>query len=252
MRWNNRIGLDRYNQQVALLLKVLPLLEERKEFALKGGTAINLFIRDMPRLSVDIDLTYLPLESREDSLKGITKGLNIIANRLVTVVPQSRIRCKSGPIEGTLSAIIIETFQAVVTIEVNQLLRGAVFGCQSATLCPSAQEAYQTDIRVQILSSNDIYGGKICAALDRQHPRDLFDIKILFDNEGLSAAIRQSFIAYLVSHNRPMHELLSPNLLDIFSTFRNEFQGMSRIYVSHEELISARAQLIMTLRRDIT
>ncbi len=102
------------------------------------------------------------------------------------------------------------------------------------------------------MSSNDIYGGKICAALDRQHPRDLFDIKILFDNEGLSAAIRQSFIAYLVSHNRPMHELLSPNLLDIFSTFRNEFQGMSRIYVSHEELISARAQLIMTLRRDLT
>jgi len=60
-----------YNQ-TRLLLRVLPLVLQDSRFALKGGTAINLFIRDMPRISVDIDLTYLPIEDRETSLKGIS------------------------------------------------------------------------------------------------------------------------------------------------------------------------------------
>ena len=60
-----------YKNQVALLLEVLPVLNDFKCFALKGGTAINLFIHDMPRLSVDIDLTYLPIESRDIFLQNI-------------------------------------------------------------------------------------------------------------------------------------------------------------------------------------
>ena len=50
-----------YRRQVQLLIRVLPSIAEEACFALKGGTAINLFVRDMPRLSVDIDLTYLPV-----------------------------------------------------------------------------------------------------------------------------------------------------------------------------------------------
>jgi hypothetical protein len=46
------------------LIRVLPSIAEEACFALKGGTAINLFVRDMPRLSVDIDLTYLPVQPR--------------------------------------------------------------------------------------------------------------------------------------------------------------------------------------------
>ena len=51
----------KYSDQVALLMSVIPAVAEESCFALKGGTAINLFIRDLPRLSVDIDLTYLPV-----------------------------------------------------------------------------------------------------------------------------------------------------------------------------------------------
>jgi len=51
---------ERYRKQVALLIQTIPAVPDEKDFALKGGTAINLFVRDMPRLSVDIDLTYLP------------------------------------------------------------------------------------------------------------------------------------------------------------------------------------------------
>jgi len=64
-----------YRQQVSLLLSVLPEVAKERCFALHGGTAINLFIRNMPRLSVDIDLTYLPIENREPSLKNIAEAL---------------------------------------------------------------------------------------------------------------------------------------------------------------------------------
>lgn len=67
-----------YKAQVRLLLMVLPYVAEEAVFALKGGTAINLFHRDFPRLSVDIDLTYLPTEHRKTALQGIANGLSRI------------------------------------------------------------------------------------------------------------------------------------------------------------------------------
>ena len=64
---------ERYVDQVRLLLGVLPDVAGEGAFALKSGTAINLLYRDMPRLSVDIDLTYLPVvHDREASLRGST------------------------------------------------------------------------------------------------------------------------------------------------------------------------------------
>ena len=50
-----------YYAQVRLLVRELPVVAKETCFALKGGTALNLFVRDMPRLSVDIDLAYVPL-----------------------------------------------------------------------------------------------------------------------------------------------------------------------------------------------
>ena len=61
---------ERYRRQVALLIAVMPFVAAEKDFALKGGTAINLFVRDMPRLSVDIDLTYLPVAPRPGVARG--------------------------------------------------------------------------------------------------------------------------------------------------------------------------------------
>ena len=77
------------------------------------------------------------------------------------------------------------------------------------------EDLFGMSVRVRTLASAEIYGGKICAALDRQHPRDLFDIKLLLDDEGLTDAIRKSFIVHLVSHDRPMAELLDPNFADL-------------------------------------
>ena len=73
---------ETYRRQVALLVRTLPFVAEETCFALKGGTAINLFIRDMPRLSVDIDLTYLPLSDRAASLSEIDSTLRRIGARI--------------------------------------------------------------------------------------------------------------------------------------------------------------------------
>ena len=72
---------ETYHKKVGILIDVLPLIAEEKCFALHGGTAINLFIRDMPRLSVDIDLTYLPIEDRQTSLNNIHFALFRIKKR---------------------------------------------------------------------------------------------------------------------------------------------------------------------------
>ena len=100
---------------------------------------------------------------------------------------------------------------------------------------------------IKILSLPDLYGGKICVALDRQHPRDLFDIHLLIENIGISREIFDGFITYLLSHNRPIHELLSPNWRDIQKSYNAEFEGMSFIPMPLQTLQSAPEKLISML-----
>ena len=82
--------LDTYRQQVALLIRTIPFVARERAFALKGGTAINLFVRDMPRLSVDIDLTYLPVEDRTTSLAAIDAAMLRIRERIEQESPTRR------------------------------------------------------------------------------------------------------------------------------------------------------------------
>jgi len=82
---------EAYKKQVRLLLDVLPEVGKEECFAMHGGTAINLFVRDMPRLSVDIDLTYIPIEERSESLKGINDALIRIKGRIETIKQNARI-----------------------------------------------------------------------------------------------------------------------------------------------------------------
>jgi hypothetical protein len=81
-----------YKKQVTLLLKVLPEVAKEACFALHGGTAINLFIRDMPRLSIDIDLTYIPLENRQLSFQNINQGLCRIKENIQRIIPDIHIQ----------------------------------------------------------------------------------------------------------------------------------------------------------------
>lgn len=101
---------------------------------------------------------------------------------------------------------------------------------------------------MQVLAFEDLYGGKLHAALDRQHPRDLYDVKLLYDNEGFTDALFRTFLVYVASSGRPMHELLSPNLADLDAPFAREFEGMTVVPVPLKELIETRVRLIGDIR----
>ena len=105
---------------------------------------------------------------------------------------------------------------------------------------------------ITVISFAELYGGKIVAALDRQHPRDLFDIKLLQDHEGITDEIRRSFVVYLAGHDRPMHEVLSPRLQDMNTVFFNELEGLTTESILYKDLEKARSQLITTLHDTLT
>jgi predicted nucleotidyltransferase component of viral defense system len=238
--------------QVRLLMQLLPDVFKQKGFFLKGGTAINFFIRDVPRLSVDIDLVYGLIADRTESLSAISRGMEKIAQSIGVHFPSSRIEKKR--IGGHIATLLVNDGTSMVKIETNTILRGSVFPGQERPISRALSERFSMDFYVtaNTLSPADVYGGKICAALDRQHPRDFFDIKILFENEGLTDDIRKAFVVYLAGHDRPMAELLEPNKSDIRRIFETEFLGMTDIAVAYKDLERVRERLVSTIRKDLT
>jgi predicted nucleotidyltransferase component of viral defense system len=239
-------------RQPELLLRVLPFVNEEEIFALKGGTAINFFLRDLPRLSVDIDLTYLPVNDRETALNDIDKALLRIFEKVEKKIAGVRVFPKKDHDLDILAGLLIRRDDASVKIEPNPVLRGSVFPTETRTLCQRAQDFFELSIEARTLSFEDLYGGKACAALDRQHPRDLFDIDMLFKNEGFPEKVRKAFLVYLVSHTRPMVEILNPQWGDLRPVFEREFQGMVAEPVTPEELRIAGEQLVSRLRKEMS
>jgi predicted nucleotidyltransferase component of viral defense system len=239
-------------RQAELLLRVLPLVNQEEVFALKGGTAINFFLRDLPRLSVDIDLTYLLVNDRTTALTEIDKTLLRISKRVEKTILGVHVFSKKNRELNLVAGLLIRRDDATIKVEPNSVLRGSVFPTETRTLCQKAQDLFELSIEARTLSFEDLYGGKACAALDRQHPRDLFDIDTLFKNEGFPEKVRKAFIVYLISHSRPMIEILNPNWGDLRPVFEKEFQGMVVEPVTAEELRSAGEQLVSRLHGEMT
>jgi predicted nucleotidyltransferase component of viral defense system len=173
---------EAYRKQVALVMRVLPFIAEEDCFALKGGTAINFFIRNMPRLSVDIDLTYLPVAPRPESLAAIDAALKRIEGRIKEGIAGCHI--SESKTEGTVTKISVRT-QVQTKIEVTPVIRGCVYEAEKRGVSAAVEDAFGF-AEIQVVSLPDLYGGKIVAALDRQHPRDLFDVRDLLANEGIT------------------------------------------------------------------
>ena len=241
---------DKYLKQAELLLRVLPYVAREEVFALKGGTAINFFWRDLPRLSVDIDLAYIPVEDRNISLINISDRLVSIEARIQRRFPLIRITQRKD--REKIVGLIINSGDSIVKIEVNTVIRGSVFPVVNKKLSDKVEKQFELTVSTNTLSFEDLFGGKICAALDIQHPRDLFDIKLLFDKEGLTERIRKAFIVYLISHNRPLVELLNPGIQDIKQVFENEFSGMTTEDVKLSELTDTRTELIKNIKTSLT
>lgn len=239
-----------YQRQVALLLRVLPHVAEEECFGLKGGTAINLFVRNMPRLSVDIDLTYLPIAPRETSLAGIDAAMRRIANRIQSVFRGVQIVPATAQPEKAVTRLLVRHNNAQVKIEVTPVLRGCVFAPERRAVTSAVEDSFGF-AEIQVVSFADLYAGKIVAAFDRQHPRDFFDVRDLLANEGITEDLRRAFVVYLISHNRPMAEILAPSLLPLQKEFDRGFEGMTREPVSVASLEVTRDMLIRAIVRQM-
>jgi len=219
-------------------------------FALKGGTAINLFVRDMARLSVDLDLVFpdhtLP---RDQALRRINAAIRQSVARLKKQSFQTRAVAAADAGETKL---LVRRGRIEIKIEVNFVTRGTVHPVRVASLTPSARETLQADLEIPVVSLEDMYAGKLVAAMDRQHPRDLFDVLELFAHEGITAGIRRAFVTYLASHNRPVHEVLFPSLRDIREEYKNNFEGMTVEPVTIEALLAVRARMVRELQAGLS
>lgn len=241
------MSFQSYKKQVALLLKVLPIISKETDFALHGGTAINLFQQNMPRLSVDIDLTYLPVSDRDTSLMKINQKLLVIKQNILRSFPEMRVIYKEN-----VSKLMISNVEAAVKVEVNQIKRGCFAKTRWMRLCSKAQEEFNSFSEMQVVEMGHLYGGKICAALDRQHPRDLFDIRYMLDTEEFSAVLIKGFIFYLISSNRPIYEMLAPRVLNQKSVFENQFSGMTEEPFTYKDFEETRTTLIDKIHQSLT
>lgn len=242
---------SKFYPQVKLLLDVLPYVAKEKCFALKGGTAINLFVRDFPRLSVDIDLTYLGSEPRNEALKLTEEALYRIQKDIEKQVG-AKVSPSSTESQTTDIKLFITKDSVQIKIEANPVIRGTLHSVEKRSLRQKVIDEFEMEVEIQVSNISDLFGGKIAAALDRQHPRDLFDVKLLFENEGFTDAIKEGFITYLLCHKRPPHEIIHPTLLNQKSVLESEFDGMSQIEFSYQDFEKTRDQLIKVIKDALT
>lgn len=244
--------MDRSNpffRQAELVVRALPHVAARTEFALKGGTAINFFWRDLPRLSVDIDLVYLPRDAREQALPAIRRGLDAIKQALETSIPDLKVKTAGRPDNPKL---MLTLAGCQVKIELSPDMRGTVRPVETRQVTARAENILGGYSENPIASFDDLYAGKMYAALRRQHPRDLFDIAQLLDNEGIDRGLFETFLVYLISERRPIAELLDPSLKDIHGTYESKFMGMSLTPVSLDSLVEARERLVAGIHAALT
>lgn len=238
---------ERYIEEVKLLLDVLPASLSDHRMALKGGTAISLFYKNLPRLSVDIDLVYLPIEDRKTTFKNIYLILDQLKIDLEKKL-KLKVNYSNLPSSGKETKLTVAREKTEIKIEPNFILRGALFEVQKTDLCKEVQNRFGRQFSVQCLDPADVYGGKICAALDRQHPRDLFDLKVLLETENITDRIKDAFIFYLLSGTRPPHEMLDPQEINMTHVLEKDFSGMINVKVTENELRKAQKDTVLKLK----
>lgn len=236
--WDNR-----YAERVKLLVEILPTLAAEKRFALKGGTAINLFERDLPRLSVDIDLTWLPVRDFETDVREISAALEVIGVQLRTGPLRLQVQTSGTEATGT-HRLIASRNRARVQIETTPVMRGTVHPVRMMRVRPGVEQAFGF-AEIQVLDFADLYAGKLSAALSRQHPRDLFDMQPLLDGGRIDERLWRTFLVYLVCSPKPAAEMLVPQApRDFGQIFEAHFKGMTATPVTATTLLDVRSRLL--------
>jgi predicted nucleotidyltransferase component of viral defense system len=236
---------ETYKKQVALLIRIMPLVYKITDFAVHGGTAINLFVKNMPRYSVDVDLTYLPIKNREESLQEINIHLIALKQLIEKAIPGIRVIHKPA-----IWKLLCTHGDAMVKIEVNGTKRGIIGEVEDRELCDKAQKEFQMGCVARIVPFSLLYGGKIAAALGRQHPRDLFDYRYM-EIESF-ADVKNGLIFYLLGSDKPLIESLQPNPIDQKQALENQFKGMSDVPFDYADFEATRKDLIEQVNQNLT
>ena len=227
-----------YRKQVGLLIRILPSVYQIEDFALHGGTAINLFLNNLPRFSIDIDLTYIPIENRLSSMSEINNHLARLKTIIEKTIPGIKIIHKVD-----VWKLICNHEGLTVKIEVNGIKRGLLGNTEDYFLCHIAQTIFNSSFKARIVSYTQLYGGKISAALNRQHPRDLFDCQ--FMSEDSLGKSKDGLILSLLGSDKPIIESLKPNLINQQSALENQFTGMTDKPFTYKDYTESRERLIM-------
>lgn len=243
--------MDRqYIDIVRLLLAVAPVIFESPRFALKGGTALNLFVQDLPRLSVDIDVVFTDhVMEREAALIAIGDDLQTAKAKLERMGYSATIRKTQ---KGDEAKLLVADQASQIKVEVNFVFRGTLLAVTQRALVSSARDLFTTAMELPVLAIPELYGSKLVAALDRQHPRDWFDVAAMIDSFGIDAEMVDCFVAYLVGHNRPVHEVLFSNDLPLDEIFDTDFVGMTAAEIPLQHLIEARQHIRQELPKVLT
>ena len=239
-----------YIDTVRLLIDIAPTIFTSSRLAMKGGTALNLFVQDMPRLSVDIDVVFTDHTlTRDEALSAIeadlkAAGVRLEARGLSVVIPR---KPSSEDVK-----LFIRNDSVEVKIEVNHVFRGTLMPVETVPLAPAAQDMFTSGLYVPMLNRAELYGSKLVAAMDRQHPRDIFDVLKMYEKFGLDASFVDCFVAYLAGHNRPVHEVLFSADAPFDAIYESHFRGMTTHEVSLEALLEIRAKLKADLPKALT
>lgn len=239
-----------YVDTVRFLLAIAPAVFQSPRFALKGGTALNLFLQDMPRLSVDIDVVFTDHTlDRQSALRAIAADLKAVKSAISAMGYRADLPTTKS---GDDVKLFVTGNGSRIKVEVNFVFRGTVLPVTRRPLIAMAQELFTTDIILPVLDTAELYGSKLVAAMDRQHPRDIFDVLKMLERFGWQSSFVDCFVAYLAGHKRPVHEVLFPKKLPLEPAFTNEFAGMTRDEAALTLLEQTQERLITQLPRALS
>lgn len=206
-----RFERHRRLDQFRLLGQLAPLVNAETSFALKGGTALNVFWYDLPRLSVDLDLTFLPRVGRPEFLALTGAALNRLQTAISDTWPDAILQTKPFPGSTSPGTLFLQNGGVQVKLEVNPVHRESIYPTENRPVMPAAQPLWGPT-PMKLLSFAETCAGKFNAALDRQHPRDLFDVGVILDGDCLDDRVRTAFVVNLLTQSRPFAHTLSPQI----------------------------------------
>lgn len=202
-------------------LNTNPLLKD--SLALKGGTAINLTIFNLPRLSVDIDLDYLRLDSREDMLTS-REMINTTIDKFMISRGYSQSPRTKTP--HSLDSWVYGYINAGgnrdnIKVEINYSLRAHVLPAEER---PIITEHFSIEYRVKSLASIEIFGSKINAMLSRAAARDLYDVGNmvrygLFD-ESEQDMLRKCVVFYAAVSAKKINKTFDSGAIDVLNHYK--------------------------------